>query len=330
MTQTQRPRFDVVGLGALNMDYLYRVDLIVVDGETVIQESRQTPGGSAANTIYGLARLGLKTGFVGAVGDDASGRTMIDDFAGLGTDTTPIKIKPGSPSGAVFGLTDAEAHRSLYILPGANGRLVATDVSITYFSRFRLLHVSSFVDAAQFQLSLEIVNNLASDVMLSFSPGALYVKRGMDVLAPFLARTEVLFLNADELRQLTGLDLPGGTAACQAAGCHTVVVTLGAGRQLAGTERAQQTAIAYVRDRAGQHVVSPCPMSGPVVDTTGAGDAFAAGFLYGLLNNRDTDVRGRLATIVANFSMRAIGARAGLPTLAELSARYRELYGEDL
>jgi ribokinase len=71
-------------------------------------------------------------------------------------------------------------------------------------------------------------------------------------------------------------------------------------------------------------------MSGPVVDTTGAGDAFAAGFLYGLLNNRDTDVRGRLATIVANFSMRAIGARAGLPTLAELSARYREFYGEDL
>lgn len=330
MSQTPRPQFDAIGLGALNMDFLYRVDRIVIDGETVIQESRQAPGGSAANTIYGLAKLGLKTGFAGAVGDDASGRAMLDDLSGLGADTTRIKIKRGSNSGAVFALTDNEGHRSLYILPGANSRLNAADISMGYFSRARLLHLSSFVDEAQFQLSLQAVQSLAGNVLLSFSPGALYVNRGMDAIAPFLARAEVLFLNADELSRLTGLDLAGGTAVCQAAGCHTIVVTLGSGRQLIGPGSAPVTAVAYIRDRSGQHLVPPSPEAGPPIDTTGAGDAFAAGFLYGLLKDKPVDVRGRLGDLAAQFSLKQTGARAGLPTLADLSTRYLELYGEEL
>ncbi len=329
-SQTARSQFDAIGMGALNMDYLYRVDRIVVDGETIIEESRQAPGGSAANTIYGLAKLGLKTGFVGAVGDDGPGRAMTDDFSDLGGDTSRVKIKAGSNSGAVFGLTDAQGHRSLYILPGANSRLNATDINMSYFSRGRLLHLTSFVDDAQLQLSRHVIEQLAGNVLLSFSPGALYVKRGMDAIAPFLAHAEVLFLNTDELAQLTGLDLPGGTAVCRSAGCHAVVVTLGSGQQVVGPDGQSHAAVAYVRDRAGQHLIAPPQPSGPAVDTTGAGDAFAAGFLFGLLTNRPVDVRGRLGALVAGLSTRAIGARAGLPTLAELTARYRELYGEAL
>ena len=330
MSQTQRPRFDAVGFGALNMDCLYRVDRIVVDGETVIRESRQTPGGSAANTIYGLAKLGLKTGFVGAVGDDAIGRAMIDEFAGLGADTTRIKIKPGSPSGAVFGLTDAQGHRSLYILPGANSRLNAADINMAYFSQLRLLHISSFVDEAQFRLSLDIVNGLASNVMLSFSPGALYAEKGIDAIAPILARTDILLVNWEELETVTGLTDVRGVSACRAAGCRTVVLTLGAGRSInRGNAKATPT-VAYVSDANSNFFVEPIPALHPVADTVGAGDAFAAGYLHGILTGKPPETCGRIGAIVAAFSVRGIGARAGLPTLAELSARYRGLYGKDL
>ena len=62
---------EVVGLGALNIDHLYRVERILDDGEAVVNEAKSFPGGSAANTIYGLARLGVNTGYTGVVGDDA-------------------------------------------------------------------------------------------------------------------------------------------------------------------------------------------------------------------------------------------------------------------
>ena len=61
---------EVVGLGALNVDHMYRVERILDDGETVVNEAKSFPGGSAANTIYGLAKLGVNTGYTGVVGDD--------------------------------------------------------------------------------------------------------------------------------------------------------------------------------------------------------------------------------------------------------------------
>ena len=77
---------EVVGLGALNIDYLYQVERILDDGEAVIDEAKSSPGGSAANTIYGLAKLGVKAGFTGVVGDDAEGRVLLEDFQRAGVD----------------------------------------------------------------------------------------------------------------------------------------------------------------------------------------------------------------------------------------------------
>jgi len=71
---------EVVGLGALNIDHLHRVERILDDGETVVKETISSPGGSAANTLYGLARLGVSTGVAGVVGDDAEGKTLLDQY----------------------------------------------------------------------------------------------------------------------------------------------------------------------------------------------------------------------------------------------------------
>ena len=84
---------EVVGLGALNIDHLYRVERILDDGEAVVNEAKSFPGGSAANTIYGLAKLGVNTGYTGVVGDDEAGRIMLHDFYEAGVDVNQIRVK---------------------------------------------------------------------------------------------------------------------------------------------------------------------------------------------------------------------------------------------
>ena len=79
---------EVVRLGALNIDHLYRVERILEDGESVVNETLSSLGGSATNPIYGLARLGGAIGFCGIVGDDAEGRIFIEDFEKASVDTT--------------------------------------------------------------------------------------------------------------------------------------------------------------------------------------------------------------------------------------------------
>ncbi|UCD54224.1 MAG: carbohydrate kinase family protein, partial [Dehalococcoidia bacterium] len=84
---------ELTGLGALNMDYLYKVERIVEDGETVVTETKSSPGGSAANTIYGLAKLEVSTGFAGVIGGDTEGKILLKDFQEVGVDTTQIRVK---------------------------------------------------------------------------------------------------------------------------------------------------------------------------------------------------------------------------------------------
>jgi ribokinase len=315
------------------MDYLYRVARILDDGETVVKDARQTPGGSAANTIYGLARLGVKTGFAGVVGDDSDGELLISDFQKASVDTSQIKVKRGVKSGSVIGLTDSRGKRSLYVLPGANSRLTINALDIDYVNQARILHISSFANDRQFKVTLDLIPRLNSSVKVSFAPGALYARKGLTALAPILSRTHVLFVNQNEIQQLTGKDTIDGAKICLEQGCNIVVVTLGQGKKLRiGRGAAQRTVAAagYIRDAKNEYVIEPPEPSATKVDTTGAGDAFAAGFLYGLLKNKGLEICGRLGNIMAQFSIGELGARAGLPALAQLSRRYQELYHKAL
>jgi ribokinase len=325
----------VVGLGALNMDYLYKVERILGDGETVIKESTLSPGGSAANTIYGLAGLGVRTGFVGIVGDDADGKALINDFQKIGVDTSQIKIKPKTKTGAVLCLSDSLGKRSLYVSPGANSLLTIDDLDLDYINQAEILHISSFADDKQFKVSLELMDKLNPSVKVSFSPGSIYATKGLRALAPILSKTYVLFLNQSELKQLTGKDITAGTETCLKQGCQIIAVTLGEGTKIGNI-----TATSYIRDADSEYIIesrmSPevqevmDRLTGrTIVDTTGAGDAFATGFLYGLINRKPLDECGRLGDIVARFSIQKIGAREGLPSLAELSQLYQETYKKD-
>ncbi len=311
------------------MDYLYRVERILQDGEATVKEVISSPGGSAANTIYGLARLGIKTGFIGAVGSDADGKAILEDFNTAGVDTGQIKRKRGVRTGSVIGFTDELGRRALYVLPGANNRLTRNDLDLSYTNQAGVFHLSSYADDRQFKLSVKIVEALAPEVKVSFAPGALYVSRGLKALLPVLKRTAVLFLNHDEMEQLAGKDIRIGAENCLKTGCRIVAVTLGKGIKLKAGKK-PITAISYIRDARKEYLIAPPPGGVSIADTTGAGDAFAAGFLYGWRNDKDLETCGRIGNTVARCSIKEIGARRGLPTLNELAQRYRELYGEAL
>ncbi|MFC2060425.1 carbohydrate kinase family protein [Chloroflexota bacterium] len=316
----------VIGLGALNIDHLYRVERILDDGEAVVGETASFPGGSAANTIYGLAKLGVSTGFTGVVGDDAGGTILLDDFQEAGVDISQVKVKPQAKTGSTLCLSDSLGKRSIYIMPGANNLLTIDDIDLTYLNQAMMIHVSSFVDEGQFKMLLEVMDKLTQSVKISFSPGALYAAKGLETLAPILAKTYVLFINQSEMQQLTGNNVSAGAESCIRYGCHLVVVTLGKG---AGSKTGMATG--YIRDGDYEYIVEPSNndiVSAP--DTTGAGDAFATGFLYGMLKGKNPEVCGLIGDTVAHFSTAKMGARQGLPAPHELAQRYQQLYNQEL
>jgi ribokinase len=311
----------VIGIGALNVDFVYSAQNISSGGETSIEAAGRYPGGSAANTVYGLAKLGISTGFCGAVADDENGRILLDSFVSAGIDTSHIVIKYGEQTGSVFCMTSGQ-ERLLYVMSGANGKLSGEDIDIDYLARSEWLHISSFVDDAQFGISRNVVSNLPDNVKVSFSPGVLYVQRGLSELQSFLRKTEIMFLNRSEIEQLTGLPFVEGSLACLEAGCSSVVVTLSQGVEIEGT-----CYIAYIVEKGrSTWVTSGVGDSGQVVDSTGAGDAFASGYLFGKLSGKTDLECGRYGHIAASSTLHWCGARRGLPSKIELLDSYVLFY----
>jgi ribokinase len=310
---------EVIGFGALNVDRIYRVQCLVVDGEAPVEEQALFPGGSAANTIYGLAKLGVEAGFVGAVGDDDEGRLLLHDFEGVGVDTSHIKVKRGAATGAALCLTDNQGKRALYISPGANSLLTEQDINVGYLNQAKIIHLSSFVAEEQLNLQNQVLSAISPSVMVSSAPGEIYARKGLYALASMIKRAHILFINQRELKQLVGEGVKMGAKRCLEQGCHIVAVTR------------EKGATCYLSDGERRYTVSLQRGSRqPVVDTTGAGDAFAAGFLYGLLREKSLQQCGFLGSIMAQFAIAKMGARTGLPSLSQLQQKHIELLGHPL
>ncbi len=293
---------DIVGFGALNWDRLLKVPRIASgDEEYVVLEQTCAPGGSAANTIYGLAKLGFRTGFVGALGDDTEGREMLIAFDKIGVDTSRIVMQKDQPTGAAYSFIDPKAERALYINPGANDALSEADMDVEFMGSSQVLHMTSFCGEEQFQLQKRLLERLPEDQLLSVAPGAIYAER--DDFEPFLERTNILILNKREVEKISGAGYEDGARKLMAKGCNLVAVTLGSEG-------------CFIANKEGSWTVSGFPAQ--VVDTTGAGDAFAAGFLAGILENRTPVTCGKLGNAVAARCVAKMGARAGLPSRSEL------------
>jgi ribokinase len=296
--------FDVVGFGALNLDKLFKVNLIAKkEGEGAVLDFKESAGGSAANTVVGLARLELKTGFIGKVATDHEGNFLLDAFKKEGVDTKGITVSEKGRSGAVMGFVDPHGDRALYVDPGVNDQLDFSDINVDYVAGAKFLHLTSFVGETPFKAQKQLITQL-SDTKISFDPGAIYARKGLDALAPIIKKCYVMFPNGIEVKMLTGQDFREGARMLTELGAGIVAVKLG--------KRG-----CYVTDGKESHHIEGYKVD--VVDTTGAGDAFCAGFLYGLTKNKDLRECGKLGNLVASHCISKMGARAGLPRLTELN-----------
>ncbi|MEM0095242.1 MAG: carbohydrate kinase family protein [Candidatus Bathyarchaeia archaeon] len=297
--------FDVIGFGALNVDKLYKVNKIAgPEEEGFIISCEESCGGSAANTIVGLAKLGCKVGFIGKVANDREGKMLLKDFRMEGVNTKGIiKAKTGR-SGVVMGFVDQKGERALYVDPGVNDTIRFEEIDLDYASKTKFLHLTSFVGEESFESQKKLVESLPEQVKVSLDPGELYARKGLQKLKPIISRCFVLMPNAKELALMTGEeDYVVGAKTLLDAGVKIVAVKLGSRG-------------CYVTNGRENHHIEAFKVK--VVDTTGAGDAFCAGFLYGLINNKSLKDCGRLGNFVASRCITKMGARAGLPRLEEL------------
>jgi ribokinase len=299
-------KFDVIGFGALNVDMLFKVERLVgAEEESFIQDYTEACGGSAANTMVGLARLGCKVGFIGKVANDREGKMQIDCFKTEGVDTGGIIQAEKGKSGMVLGFVDRKGARALYINSGVNDLIEPREMKWEYVSQTRFLHLSSFVGEKSFRAQKKLVGSLPDDVKISFDPGSVYAQKGFAAVEPLIRSSYVMMPNAGELELLTGeTEYPKGAARLIEMGVKIVAVKLG-------------DKGCYVTD--GQERKTIHPFKVKVVDTTGAGDAFNAGFLYGLIHDKTLAECGQLGNFVAAQSVTKMGARAGLPYEKDLT-----------
>ncbi len=301
-------RFDIVGFGALNVDKIYRVPRIArEEEETFVLDFQEFPGGSAANTVVGLARLGLKTGFIGKVGNDSEGHLLLNDFKKEGVNTEGIITTKEGRSGVVSAYVDKKGDRALYVHPSVNDSLTLEEINMEYANGTEFLHLAS-VDEKPFQAQKKLVTELR-DVKVSLDPGEIYARKGLKALSPLIRKSHVALPSEGELKTLTGKSWKEGAEALLKEGAEIVAVKLG--------EKG-----CYVTDGRENFQVKPFRVN--VVDTTGAGDAFSAGFLYGLVKNKDLYQCARLGNFVASRCITRIGARAGLPALSELESYFKQ------
>jgi len=297
-------KFDVVGFGALNIDKLFKVNKIAhEDEESFVKDFTETCGGSAANTIVGLARLGLKTGFIGKVANDREGKLLLEDFKKEEVDTSGIIVAEKGHSGIVMGFVDEMGERALYVAPGVNNQIEFKEISLEYIEKSKFLHLTSFVGQKPFETQKKALKEISEEVHVSFDPGTLYARKGLEKLKPILEKTFIVFPSSEELKTITGKDYKEAVKILFSLGVSIVAVKLG-GKGC------------YVTDGREEYLIEPFKVE--VVDTTGAGDAFNAGFLYGLLRSRDLYKCGKLGNFVASRCIMKMGARTGLPTISEI------------
>lgn len=265
-------------------------------------------GGCASNVAVDLARLGRKAVVVGRVGNDMPGRFVRDELAAAGVETTHLVESAGQTSSTLVINVQNEDRRFIHAF-GANGLFDGSEIAPALVGSAKVLYLGGFclmprLAAARvaelFRLAREAHVPTVLDVVIP-DP-----QNGREPLAAVLPWTDVFLPNVDEGRQLTGLTDPLEQArAFRAAGAGTVVVTCGGdGAVLVNADETL---------RAGRFAVE-------FVDGTGSGDAFAAGYISGLIDGLPAARCLEIGSALGASCVRRAGATTGVFTRAELEA----------
>ena len=318
---------DVVGVGNAIVDVLTHADETFLSANgldkgtmTLIDADRakelydrmgpavEVSGGSAANTIAGLASLGGKGAFIGKVSDDQLGAIFAHDIRSLGIAFETAPASDGPATARCMILVTPDAQRTLQTYLGASSDLSPDDIDPDLIVRAGITYLEGYLwdrPAAKdaFVKAAETAHAMGRKVALSLSDPFCVDRHRHDFLGLVDAHVDILFANEDEIVSLYQVHAFDDALQHVRGHCEVAALT-----------RSEKGAVVISKDEV--HVLDAEPVDN-VVDTTGAGDAYAAGFLYGVTRHDPLPRCGRLGAIAAAEVISHVGARPEVP-LAEL------------
>lgn len=292
------PVFDILGLGYCGQDTCCLVPGIPVDDKVEAQACLIQGGGPAATATYAAARLGARTAFAGAVGDDARGLTIRDELRAAGVETAALRMRPGAESPAAFCWAEAATgRRSIVWTRGSVAPLDPGELDPHTVASARLLHLDGHHPAAAIRAA---ETARAHGVLVSLDAGTL-----LPDIERLLALADVVIASERFAARLTG-----------AADPEAAVRRLFQGPvRFASVTSGPRGAVGY--DGRQLYRQAACPAQ--VVDSTGAGDVFHGAFAVRALETPDWADCLRFASAAAALKCRALGGRAGIPGRPELA-----------
>ena len=305
----------ILGMGNALTDILLRIDndevlaklnlpkgsMQLVDGgkskeiTTLLSEisPKMATGGSASNTINGITRLGAAAGFVGKIGKDEVGEFFRNDM--LNNGVVPHLLYSETPSGQCTVLVSADGERTLCTFLGAACELDAKDLTPEMFVGFDIFHIEGYL--VQNHELIRTAVKMAKEAGLQVSVDlASYnvVEENLDFLNEIIRDyIDIVFANEEEARAFTGKE-PEQALIHIADHCDIAVVKIGKEGSFI---------------KSGSESVLVKPRLANCIDTTGAGDLYAAGFLYGLANGYSLDICGKIGSLVSGNVVEVLGAK---------------------
>ncbi len=298
-------QFDVVVIGEINPDLILTGDVAPVFGqvEKLIDSANLTIGSSAVIFACGIARLGLKTTFIGKVGNDNFGQFMTDSMHKLGIDTSGVVVDHNVQTGLTI-IFSAGNDRAILTYAGAMHDLKFSDIDQDLIRRARHLHLGSYYMQDGLIHDVPQLYDIAREQGLTISLDTNYdpLEKWNGNLPEVLKRTDIFLPNVTECIAIANRNNLDQSLEYLSGFAKTVVVKMG---------RDGATA------RSGNEIVKAASIPVDVVDTVGAGDSFDAGFIYGHLKGWEMARALKLAVVCGSLSTRQAGGTSAQPDLDE-------------
>ncbi|HKZ01108.1 MAG TPA: PfkB family carbohydrate kinase [Pyrinomonadaceae bacterium] len=298
--KTEKP-FDAVGFGLNAVDHLVVVaQYPSFDTKTRLSEHTQSPGGQTATALVALQRLGLRTAYAGRFGSDAEGQVGLSSLEHAGVNVEFAEVIEGARTQIAFIIIDRRTGERT-IIWDRDEKLAYKphEAPVQLAGQGRVLHLDAHDPPACVRMAQAA---RSEGTLVSADIDNIY--EGLPELLPLI---DILIASKEFPHRLTGIsDSRASLVELKSRyGCTIVGMTMG-----------YDGAMVYCQ---GQFIQSPAyAVPGGCRDTTGAGDAFRGGFLYGLLTGKDIETSLKLANAIAGLKCRALGARTALPSKTEL------------
>jgi len=290
----------ILSIGNINLDYHIFVEKIPEEDEEVLSSKCILKcGGSASNFAVAIRRLGMKSRIIGCIGDDLIGKMLLEEFRKEDIDINFIRIIKGVYSGQVFILKIGNESKRMIAFRGANSYLDENIMDFKALNNILLIHASS-IPSKRIEKIFEEARN--RNIITSYDPGSSVIRCG-EFNYNFIKKLNFLFLNRLEARLLVGCNELSKIAKLLEINKDLHIVLK------CGEEGS------YIINR--KNILYSKAFKVKVIDVTGAGDAFNAGFLYSYLKDFGLKTSLRFGNAVAALKISRMGARE-LPNLNQV------------